>query len=305
MNFFHTGVHPLNRELVINWHVTEACNYSCQYCYAKWERQGKELIHNFEKTQQLLEQIQNYFLLHKDSDGLPFDSLRLNFAGGEPLLYPDKVLDAIRIAHQMGMRTSIISNGSRLAMPLMVKLAPYLSVLGISLDSFCNKTNQDIGRIDKNLYSLEVSNLTGILNEARSINPALHLKINTVVNALNWDEDMNAHIRQITPDKWKVFRMLPSVTDALIVTDNQFHSFVVRHQALEGVMRVEDNTDMTESYIMIDPHGRFFQNANDQKGYQYSSDILDVGVASAFTQITWSPEKFLERYTESNNGVVA
>lgn len=24
--------------VVINWHVTEACNYHCGYCYAKWQR---------------------------------------------------------------------------------------------------------------------------------------------------------------------------------------------------------------------------------------------------------------------------
>ncbi|EGR3240148.1 radical SAM protein, partial [Vibrio parahaemolyticus] len=23
-------------ELVINWHMTEVCNYSCKYCFAKW-----------------------------------------------------------------------------------------------------------------------------------------------------------------------------------------------------------------------------------------------------------------------------
>lgn len=24
-------------ELVVNWHITEACNYNCRYCFAKWE----------------------------------------------------------------------------------------------------------------------------------------------------------------------------------------------------------------------------------------------------------------------------
>lgn len=30
------GVRPLLSELVINWHITEACNYRCRYCYAHW-----------------------------------------------------------------------------------------------------------------------------------------------------------------------------------------------------------------------------------------------------------------------------
>lgn len=27
------GVRHFVDELVINWHLTEACNYRCQYCY--------------------------------------------------------------------------------------------------------------------------------------------------------------------------------------------------------------------------------------------------------------------------------
>ena len=26
---------------VINWHVTEACNYRCGYCYAHWDRPSR------------------------------------------------------------------------------------------------------------------------------------------------------------------------------------------------------------------------------------------------------------------------
>ena len=27
----------LTKELVVNWHITEACNYKCDYCFAKWD----------------------------------------------------------------------------------------------------------------------------------------------------------------------------------------------------------------------------------------------------------------------------
>ena len=27
---------PVLEELTLNWHITEACNYRCRYCYAKW-----------------------------------------------------------------------------------------------------------------------------------------------------------------------------------------------------------------------------------------------------------------------------
>ena len=34
---------PVVEELVINWHVTEACNYRCRYCYSAWQRQARQL----------------------------------------------------------------------------------------------------------------------------------------------------------------------------------------------------------------------------------------------------------------------
>lgn len=41
--------------IVINWHVTEACNYHCGYCYAKWQRVDRtDLIRDAAATEALL-----------------------------------------------------------------------------------------------------------------------------------------------------------------------------------------------------------------------------------------------------------
>jgi len=125
----------------------------------------------------------------------------------------------------------------------------------------------------------------------------LRLKINTVVNALNHREDMAPLLRTLAPEKWKVLRMLPSVTDELAVSTMQFEAFVNRHRSADLPMYVEDNTDMRESYIMIDPDGRFFQNSSTHRGYRYSLPILDIGAAAAFGHIQLSPTRYLQRYT--------
>jgi radical S-adenosyl methionine domain-containing protein 2 len=285
------------KELVINWHITEVCNYRCQYCYAKWEKQDTELIHDNGKIRRLLESVYQYFNESKATNGFAFDSLRLNLAGGEPLLYPSKALRVIELAHQLGFKTSIISNGSRLNEPLMQALAPYISVLGISLDSAEVKSNQEIGRADRHGRVVNIGKLAEMLEAGRRHNPSLQLKMNTVVNAINWREDMSRTIADFAPDKWKIFRMLPTVTDALSTSADEFGAFVQRHRSLGKVIQVEDNADMTESYIMIDPHGRFFQNAEGKKGYQYSQPILAVGAEVAFSQVAWSSEKFCARYS--------
>ncbi|MEG0881319.1 MAG: viperin family antiviral radical SAM protein [Janthinobacterium sp.] len=290
------------RELVVNWHVTEVCNYGCRYCYAKWEDGGsmQELIHDGSAVKALVEEVGRFFKPCNSNNplwpGMRWASLRLNLAGGEPLLYAEKALDVILNARRLGLETSVISNGSRLTPALMQALAPHLAILGLSLDSSEEKTNLGIGRVDRQLRTLSMPELVDMIALGRQINPRLRLKINTVVNALNWQEDMSKLIGRLAPEKWKILRMLPKITDDLSLSDAQFDTFVRRHANLDHGVRVEDNADMTESYLMIDPYGRFFQNKPGEKGYRYSDAILDVGAARAFSQVNVSTSKFCSRY---------
>jgi radical S-adenosyl methionine domain-containing protein 2 len=291
---------PQLEALVINWHVTEVCNYSCRYCYAKWTSSGKELIHNFDNTRAMLVDVFQYFSpLNKKNplrQYMDWKTLRLNLAGGEPLLYQEEVVRIMQSAKEIGFDTSLITNGSRLSNSLATDLAPCLSMLGLSLDSVDASTNRGIGRIDRHAGLLDIEGLPEVLAAARKINPTLRLKVNTVVNALNCDEDMSGLIHRLNPERWKVLRMLPIVTNDLAVSNVEFDDFVNRHNALGNVMCVEDNDEMGESYLMIDPHGRFFQNAVGQSGYRYSRTIREVGSEEAFSEISLSPAKFCARY---------
>ena len=78
--------------------------------------------------------------------------------------------------------------------------------------------------------------------------------------------DLSEVLERLAPQQWKVLRMLPSTTKKLEVTKEQFAFFVQQHARFRSVMRVEDNDAMVESYIMIDPHGRFFQNGQQHLG---------------------------------------
>lgn len=299
------------RELVINWHITEACNFTCRYCYAKWQSDdmGRELIHDRQGTRKLLAGIYDYFRPDNLSNPLrkemAWDSLRLNLAGGEPLLYQQKVIEAIKAARQIGFAVSIITNGSRMDGALAEEMAPHLSLLGVSLDSASEQTNAAIGRIDRRTDVPSLAELGSVIVLAKSINAELKVKLNTVVNALNWHQDMSDLVASLGPIKWKVLRMMPSVTDELAVTEREFQHFVQRHQSHRQIMCVEDNADMAESYLMIDPYGRFFQNAFSRKGYAYSSPILEAGAASAFSQTGMSVLKFTSRYSQTPGDVRA
>lgn len=289
--------------LTINWHVTEACNYRCQYCYAKWTKHPcpRELFHELERSQQLLTELFRYFQPTNTSnplcDALSWRTLRLNLAGGEPSILGERLLDITRAAKQIGFEVSLISNASKLTSDVIKQLAPQLTCLGISLDSAHSETNLAIGRVERSGRQLSLNELTANLDFARQINPALKIKLNTVVNALNVDEDLSGLITRVRPERWKVLRMLPVVDDTLAVTDEAFAAFVERHSAFQSIQCVEDNSDMCESYLMVDPYGRFFQNQPaGVGGYRYSQSILSIGAAAAFSEMRFSPVGFSSRY---------
>lgn len=279
-------------QIVINWHVTEACNFRCGYCYAHWQGAGKQdLIRDQARRRALLTALYDHFRTLVSSV-----RPRLNFAGGEPLLFVEEVLLAMAEAIEIGFEVSVITNGSRISQPVMEAMAPMLSVLGVSLDSAKAETMAAIGRQDSRGHQVALGPLACVLMTARRLNPLMALKVNTVVCRENWHEDMSAAIRLLAPNRWKVLRMLPVIDRDLAVTDTQFEAFVARHREFAGRMNVEDNDDMQASYIMIDPAGRFFQNRADISGYVYSPPILEAGAAQAFGQMGWSAVMFERRY---------
>jgi radical S-adenosyl methionine domain-containing protein 2 len=146
------------------------------------------------------------------------------------------------------------------------------------------------------------------IERVRSVNPEILIKVNTVVNKFNFKENLTEIVERINPDKWKVLKVLPIVSDDLDVSEEQFQSFVNIHQRLGSVLSAENNQDMTESYLMVDPLGRFFQNqSNSRVGspYCYSMPILQIGAEAAFCQINFDVEKFLSRYSKFPMGVAA
>jgi len=60
---------------------------------------------------------------------------------------------------------------------------------------------------------------------------------------------------------------------------------------------------MCESYLMIDPFGRFFQNHPSLTGgYQYSKPILSVSAGTAFSEMAFNSTSFQARYTGELGG---
>ena len=71
----------------------------------------------------------------------------------------------------------------------------------------------------------------------------------------------------------------------------QFQLFIETHKKLNPVH--ESSKMILDSYCMITPDGRFYQDTNHQ--HHYSQPIINIGIIKAFQQINFLENKYRER----------
>ncbi len=101
----------------VNYHFTRRCNYECGFCF-----------HTSKTSHMLLIEQAKQGLLKLKQAGMR----KINFAGGEPFLYP-KFLGQLVEYCKLELKlesVSIISNGSLIKESWMRKYSPHLDVLG-------------------------------------------------------------------------------------------------------------------------------------------------------------------------------
>ncbi len=284
------------KQLVINYHITEKCNYDCHYCYAKWAKPN-ELHRDLAQMKAVLAKLADYFLnpnpIH---DQLQYQSVRLNFAGGEPLLLKSRFIEALDYVKELGFEASVITNGHMITDEFIQTQGHKLQMLGISYDAVSNEVQKRVGRVTRSGLTLTPKRLTQIFQQMRVFAPKAELKINTVVNQFNIEEDLSELMASLTPKKWKVLRVLPVFDSIPTISDRQFSDFVLRHQLVSDFMSVENNESMTNSYLMLSPDGAFFQNGDEANGYFKSRPLFMTSIDTALAETGFDPVKFALRY---------
>lgn len=281
----------------LNFHVWQPCNMGCRYCFAEFADAIPQL--RLEKAH--LRERALRVIRAASKAGIQ----KLTLVGGEPTLCP-WLGDLLRLATELGMVTMVVSNGSRMTATWLELHAPWLDWAAISVDSLFPETNQDIGRTVGNGIVPEEDHYLRLFAELSA--HGIRTKMNTVVSALNWQEDMSAFVRRVQPERWKVLQALhvrgenDRAFPEMAVTAAQFEAFVARHRALGAdlMLAPEDNDAMTGSYLMVDPLGRFFSNASGR--HEYSRPIWEVGWTRALAQVEVSTAKFEKRGGEYDWG---
>ncbi len=214
---------------------------------------------------------------------------KVTFVGGEPSLV-SYLPRALRRAKELGLTTCVVTNASRFTVPYFDEIQRDLDWLGVSIDSMSEGVEVEYGRgdgrhIDHAIWTLQEAKARGIKT-----------KLNTVVGRLNWQEDLRPLWQATTPDRWKAFRllMIQGQNDGaqhLAITNEEWSHWKRLHADLPVI--VEDNDDMTESYVMIDPDGQVFQNSDGT--YKQGGRVIDVGFAKALETAGWDSAKFRNR----------
>lgn len=275
------------KEVTINWHLTQKCNLKCYYCFAKYSKYEKREIHHSQDDIKLfLDKLYKSF-----SKEFKNSKIRLNLAGGEPTI--SKNIDfIIEYAYRLGFKISMISNSFDLKDEFIFNNSKYISVFGLSIDSINKSTNIKIGRSikDKTLNNISVKKL---IESLRAYNSEIEIKINTVVNEFNYNEYLGDLINYINPNKWKVFQALNINSKDIYCSEESFNIFLENHKQIRNVF-FESNDLMINSYIMIDPFGRFFQNKSGK--YNYSKPIIELEKSEIIDCLDVDLKKYMKRY---------
>ena len=274
--------------LVVNWHITEKCNYQCKFCFAKWDNQNEIWI-SFDKAKFILENINSIWK----------PSYRLNFVGGEPLLFPTKIIPIMKYAISLGMNISVQTNGTNLE--ILVPIVRNISQIGISIDSWNSEKNKNIGRCC-GAKTLNKDTLLYKINLLRNAGGDFKLKINTVVNEWNWDDVVIPQMEELGCNRIKILRQMP-FGSAKGISEEQFYTFIRCNYRERLPIYVEDNDLMRESYLMIAPDGKLFQNTP-EGDYVYSASLLSTNFSDAIKQINFDIEKFDSRYKSDKTDLI-
>lgn len=274
----------------VNFHLWEPCNMRCKFCFATFQDVKYSILPKGHLSKEQAVEV----VMHLAEIGFE----KITFAGGEPTLCP-WLPDLIATAKNAGLTTMLVSNGSKLNERFLQANQHHLDWIAVSIDSLNAVTNIAAGRAISGITPLSIDYYAFLIDRIKQY--GYGLKINTVVSGKNYNENMSDFIRYAKPKRWKLFQMLPMKgqndlnIENLKITDEQFQFFIGSHNGLWDITSIvpESNIQMTGSYAMVDPAGRFFDNSAGE--HTYSKPILDIGARLAIQQMNYDFSKFVSR----------
>ena len=268
------------QKLKLNFHITEACNFHCKFCFAKYEH--KKLC----PAQQL-------HAISKIAECGLFDSI--NFAGGEPLLDPN-LGELLDYAKFNGLIVSLITNGFLLSDEFIESIIPNLDMIGISVHSINDETKIKIGSCTNKQEVLSNERLIKICKKIHEVNSDCLIKLNTVVCSENYEEQLSCLLlsNELGINKWKFLKCQAfESNEKMCITESQFKGFIsINNQ--ETTIRKVFESNMKQSYIMMNPNGEIIKPENN--AYKVLGSVLFDDIESMVNRLELDITEYNKRY---------
>ena len=157
--------------------------------------------------------------------------------------------------------------------------------MAISCNSFDEETNVKIGRGTGN----HLKTVMGLSQQCKE--HGIMLKIITVVDRYNFDEDINRAIEAIQPFRWKCFRVLivpeeneseHTLRDArpFLISDDEWRMFKDKYEHQKSFV-TEGNDVMASSYLLLDEYLQFLNKGVGKP----TRSFLEIGVRAALEDV--------------------
>lgn len=271
---------------VINYHLTNSCNYHCEYCFGKFPNEADLPL---DEAKKVVDNIARYIKKSGYVQG------RINLAGGEPLLY--KEIDGlIDYVSSKGLEVSIITNASLLTKERVVGWMGKVSIIGVSIDSATDGVNLAIGRS----CAGRVLTKEHLIETASAIHECgIKLKLNTVVSKFNCNEDMRGLYAALKPDRLKFMQMqivegVNVCAEKYLATKDEFFAFCKRHKNCSPDTVEEPLGSMQNAYLIVSPRGDI--TLNDNGACKVYGNCLKDEFFDIFKAMPADAQKFEARY---------
>lgn len=272
----------------VNFHVTEKCNYRCGYCFADFDSKGKIL--SFDNVKMIVDNLVESGMVDE-----------VNIAGGEPFCHPylNQLIDYI---YSVGLKCSIISNGSLITEDWILEYNQKLTTLGLSIDSLDESECRCIGRCCGNNV-IDKKRLMDMIYFAKEVNPLIQIKINTVVSKYNLSLSVKELIEKTPIDRWKILRAKLFETDyfsnkELLISENEWLNIVkkvVEIKSFNKKMRKVIEENLVSTYIIIDPLGNVKDNSRNNN-YVSIGNFLQESFENVMKNIKLNIHGYQNRY---------
>lgn len=235
----------------------------------------------------------------------------INIAGGEPTLWPH-LIELTQYIRNKGLKVSLIHNGSA-SLDVYREIAPYLTTCGFSIDSVNPEIQRRVDRCFHDGQVISAEEYAEKIHILRSVNPNIRIKVNTVVNSANLDDDLAPQIRDWSVDRWKFLRCMPfsdGVHDNahIVISDAEYTEYMQRlltqfnadyvpkqYRYIVGETLIVAERTLAGSYIMVDSNGYLVDDTKNT-AYTKVADLRKEDFREGLGRLTLYEELYQSRY---------